>query len=334
MKNNQRMSLPLLIAASLAGLVFGVIFQTPWLSAGILLPSKAEPEKLEVSDEPAATAVTTPVKTTHKEAGALGRRIETKIGELSSLCMDREGNLLACDQKAKVVKVISPEDKLIRTLKLTFAPTAIACASNGDIFAGGEKGEVVRMDKDGKTLKTSIKELPTNEVTSIAVGEKNDLFVTTRSNRGYGVYRSDTDLGEAKKIIDGLSGCCGQMDVTWGGGNLYVAENGYKRIVRYDRDGKKLDQIVKDNRKDPDWFGGCCNPKNICIAPNGDIFASESEGRIRRLKADGSCAAEIARVKAEGCLRVTVAASKDGSRVYMLDSQHNTIRVIEGPAAK
>ena len=48
------------------------------------------------------------------------------------------------------------------------------------------------------------------------------------------------DFSEPKRIVDGLSGCCGQMDIQCCGDDFVVAENSRKRVVRYDSDGKQV----------------------------------------------------------------------------------------------
>ena len=159
-------------------------------------------------------------------------------------------------------------------------------------------------------------------VNAIAVSEK-DVFVACSETKGYGfaVWRLDRDLGEPKKIVEGLRGCCGQMDIQAHGGDLYVAENARKRVVRYDRNGKELAAWGESERQGVVGFGSCCNPMNIRFGPGGELLTSESNlGRIKRFQPDGQflgIAAEVAIVP--GCKHVAIGISSDGKRMYLLD---------------
>jgi hypothetical protein len=52
------------------------------------------------------------------------------------------------------------------------------------------------------------------EVNGIAITEQ-DVFIACPQSQGYGfaVWRTDHEFGNAVQIVDGLRGCCGQMDV-------------------------------------------------------------------------------------------------------------------------
>src|SRR5207253_6708539 len=69
---------------------------------------------------------------------------------------------------------------------------------------------------------------------------KGDVFIACGELRGYGyaVWRMDSEFANPEKIITGLSGCCGQMDIQAGTDGVYVAENSKKQVALYSRDGK------------------------------------------------------------------------------------------------
>ncbi len=87
-----------------------------------------------------------------------------------------------------------------------------------------------------------------------------------------------------KRIVDGLSGCCGQMDIQCCGDEIVVAENSRKRVVRYDSDGKEIaswGKASRDAEMEAETFGSCCNPMNT--RPVGDkLYVSDSDGRVRQ----------------------------------------------------
>lgn len=169
-------------------------------------------------------------------------------------------------------------------------------------------------------------------VTGIAV-TKRDLFVCCRARTGYAIYRMDHDFKNPKKIADGLRGCCGQLDIQAYEGDVYAAENSRGRVVRFDREGKRLAAWGKRDRKNVEGFGSCCNPMNIRFGPEGEVYTSEASlGRIKRYTRDGKFLGVVGEAKiVPGCKHVAIGVSKDGRRVYLLDITRSQIAVLEKP---
>jgi sugar lactone lactonase YvrE len=170
------------------------------------------------------------------------------------------------------------------------------------------------------------------QITGIAATDR-DLFVCCpmRKGWGYAVWRMDHSFAEPKQIIEGLAGCCGQMDIQAKDGEVWVAHNGKHRVERYDRDGKELSHFGKRDRKAADGFGGCCEPKNLRFAQNGDLLACESGPpvAVKRFTTDGKLLGVIAiPVFNSGCVRVTVDMSRDGSQVFVLNEGERAIHVL------
>ena len=174
------------------------------------------------------------------------------------------------------------------------------------------------------------------EVTGITATDR-DIFVASPSKRGFGVYRIDGDLGSPRRIIDRLGGCCGQMDILARGGELWVAENGRHRIVRHDRDGKVLGSWGQADRQKAEGFGGCCEPKNIRFAPNGDLYTAESGPPevVKLFGADGKFRKVVALPRfSGGCVRITVDVSPVTGEVFVLETGNAAIHVFaEAPPA-
>ena len=66
------------------------------------------------------------------------------------------------------------------------------------------------------------------------------------------------------------------------------------------------------------------------VLANGEILAAESGPPtcIKRFSADGKFLGVVALLDEKSeCLRVTVDASADGSRYFLLDNKHDAIRV-------
>ncbi|MGC3960509.1 MAG: hypothetical protein QM813_22040 [Verrucomicrobiota bacterium] len=267
------------------------------------------------------------------------------------------------------LRVYSPKGELLQTLPLDIKPSAVCVAKDGSIFVAGD-GKVFKLDTTGKVLASADspvanipvviteeiekmlkesrrdtgrtleqeKELMKNslekrrsDVTGIAVTEQ-DVFmaVPTPNAFTYQVYRFDHSLGNAKVVVEKLRGCCSQMDIQTFGGNLWIPHNARHRVESLDRDGKELTNFGKAGKVKAADFGGCCEPKNLRVLPNGDILAAESGPPtcIKRFSAAGKFIEVLAMTKEDGdCVRVTVEASPDGKQFYMLDTKHDAIRI-------
>ena len=92
-----------------------------------------------------------------------------------------------------------------------------------------------------------------------------------------------------------------------------------------------LSSVTVDSTLKASDFGGCCEPKCLRVLPGGDVLTAESGPPtcIKRFSSTGEFIEVVAVVPgAKGdCVRVTVAASPDGSRYYMLDTTKDVIRV-------
>lgn len=167
-------------------------------------------------------------------------------------------------------------------------------------------------------------------INSVAVSEK-DIFIATGETKGYGyaVWRMDHDYKNAKQVMTGLSGCCGQMDVQCCGGDLLVAQNTLHRFARFDREGKAKGAWGKRGTgTEADCFGGCCNPMNLRSC-KGDIYTAESEGLIKRFSEKGEFVSVVGYAPLTGgCKNVAVAVSPDGSKVYFADQPGSQIIVL------
>jgi hypothetical protein len=157
----------------------------------------------------------------------------------------------------------------------------------------------------------------------------NDVYLATHSATGYGfsVWTTDANFENGQAIISDLSGCCGQMDVKVSGDALYVAENSRHRVCHYDTSGKLVGSWGTASRTGIEGFGSCCNPMNVAFGPGGVIYTSEDDtGRIKRYTPAGELLGLVGAVDVPpGCKNVSIAATSDGSRFYMLDITNNRI---------
>ena len=175
-------------------------------------------------------------------------------------------------------------------------------------------------------------------VTGIAVS-KDDVFVACPMIKtyGYAVWRVDRDFANAKQIIEGLRGCCGQMDVQAKDGEVWIPHNAAHKVERYDRDGKKLLSFGKYDRKTADGFGGCCEPKNLRFGPKGALYAAESGPpvAVKRFTPEGKFLGVVGvPTYPSSCVRVTVEVSRDGRQVFILNTGANAIHVFTAKKAE
>lgn len=169
-------------------------------------------------------------------------------------------------------------------------------------------------------------------ISGIAVTDK-DVFVACSAALGYGydVWRLDLDLQNPVKIVEKLRGCCGQMDIQARGNDLCVAENSMHRVCRYDREGKLVKAFGEREAISQRGFEGCCNPMNLRIATNGEIYTSESSiGRIRRFSPDGEYLGLVGKASLiSGCKHVAIGVTTDTKRVYLLDVTKGEIVILQ-----
>lgn len=158
------------------------------------------------------------------------------------------------------------------------------------------------------------------------------VFVTCAASKGYGyaVWRTDLNFENGQQIVDGLRGCCGQMDVQCCGDELIVAENSRHRVVRFDAEGKETIKFGKRSRDgEGEGFGSCCNPMNTRLVGE-QLYVAESDGTVKLFDRDGAFKEVIGRAKVEpGCKSSIVAADSTGDRVYYFDVNHSAICVLE-----
>ena len=194
-----------------------------------------------------------------------------------------------------------------------------------------ERLEQLQMTPEVRAAQLRMQREQQLEITGLAVTDR-DVFLACRTARGYGyaVWRTDREFQNPKKVVENLSGCCGQMDIQASEGELWVAHNGRHKVEHYDRDGQRLSSFGKRDRTSADGFGGCCEPKNLRFAVAGEVFAAESGPPtcVKRFSGTGEFrgVAVIAPWNS-GCVRVTTEFHRDSDQFFVLNSDENAIHV-------
>ncbi|MEI8234770.1 MAG: hypothetical protein WCH57_08805 [Verrucomicrobiota bacterium] len=174
-------------------------------------------------------------------------------------------------------------------------------------------------------------------VQSLAVTDR-DLFLTCLGDVGMTseVWRFDRQFGHPQRVLTGLNGCCGCMDIQARVDGLWVAHNERHRVERYDRDGWELAEFGREDHVKADGFGGCCEPKNLRLLANGDLLAAESGPPtcVKRFSAEGRfLGVEVVAPWDDGCVEVVVDYDAREDRIYLLHARDQTIHVFARPAS-
>lgn len=168
-------------------------------------------------------------------------------------------------------------------------------------------------------------------ITALAVTSK-DVFLCAYAVEGSGfeVWRMTHEFSEPTRVVDRLGGCCGQCDIQATESHLVLAENTKFKVALLDRDGQRLMDFGKGDRKAVDGFGSCCNPMNVRCCDNGDILTAESSiGTIKRFNKAGELIGVVGRAKiGGGCKHVAVAFDEKRDRYYMMNVDKDHICVL------
>lgn len=170
-----------------------------------------------------------------------------------------------------------------------------------------------------------------SRITAIAI-TTNDLFVATyaQSGSGYEVYRFDHNFEQPKRVLEGLRGCCGQMDIHAFGEKFAVAENTKFNVAVYDRDGEEMNRFGENVRVQKQGFSSCCNPMNVLCCENGDYLTSESSvGKIKRFNVHGELIGYVGDAKiGAGCKRVALGFDPKLDRYFVQHQDTNEICIL------
>lgn len=174
-------------------------------------------------------------------------------------------------------------------------------------------------------------------ITAIAVSA-DDLFVATSAQAGFGyeVFRFDHNFENGERVLKGLRGCCGQMDIHAMGEQIAVAENTKYNVAVYDRDGKEVSRFGERLSGDNQGFGSCCNPMNVLCCPNGDYLTAESSvGKIKRFNSEGELVGYVGDAKiGGGCKHVAFGFDANLDRYYVQHEDSNTICILNAKPAQ
>ncbi|MBL8818786.1 MAG: hypothetical protein JNL58_22345 [Planctomyces sp.] len=168
-------------------------------------------------------------------------------------------------------------------------------------------------------------------ITAVAV-TSSSVFLCCNSIEGHGyeVWKLTHEFSNPERVVDQLSGCCGQCDIQATEDNLVLAENTRFMVSLLDHEGNRQKEFGKGDRKAVDGFGSCCNPMNVRCCDNGDILTAESSiGTIKRFNKDGELIGVVGKARiGGGCKHVAVAFDESRNRYYMMNVDKSHICVL------
>ena len=220
------------------------------------------------------------------------------------------------------LEAIPEEERTPRQVQELAVATATASAYDASVTADQQTPEAVVAEAlaDARTIHR-------------VAASREHLFLVAREPVGYsyGVWRCGRDFSAPEKIIGGLRGCCGQMDVQVVGDELVIPENGRHQVAVYGFDGAVRRTFGEASRTNfREGFGGCCNPMNACPGPDGTMLLSESNGLVKQFAADGTLVEILgAADEPSGCKNSSIGLSTDGTTLYYLDVQKGRVVVLE-----
>ncbi|WP_146531241.1 hypothetical protein [Novipirellula artificiosorum] len=292
---------------------------------GKLFRFDAEGKQLQQADSPHAMALRAKTDQLRKEAIA---RLTRGRPSLASQVQLYEGMVEQIEEKKKTKELNAQEERLLELLPdmIRDFKEKIASQEEEEGKKGNQKDEGPSEEAISKQIDMMLRsKMKISSVTSCG----DQVFVATGAATGYGycIWKTDADFAGGELVVEGLRGCCGQMDVQGCKEGLYVAENSRFRVVHFDVEGAEITSWGERDREGLDGFTSCCNPMNVCFNANGDVFTAEaSTGRIKRFTSDGEFLSYVGDVDlVPGCKNVSIAVSPDNDKVYMLDLTRNHI---------
>ena len=245
--------------------------------------------------------------------------------------------------KQSMQEVVKNYESQIETLQTSIEELETKESEDAEAFSKRDANRLKAMRRQLESYEAAKSqfsgELPEEQITAMMqyrssipsiTANAQDVFVTTSSGMGYEVWRTDHNFENPERILSGLRGCCGQMDIFANDQQLLVAENTRFEVGLYDRDGVRQAAFGERAQGTSNGFGSCCNPMNVICCGNGDILTAESSiGKIKRFNADGDLIGYVGKARiGGGCKHVALGYDTGRDRYYIQYQDKNQICIL------
>lgn len=247
------------------------------------------------------------------------------FSEPVGIAIDKNKTVYIADRGDKKVKKFTAGGEFITEWKTLYIPRAIAVDESGNVYVAEmssiTQGLIEKFNSEGKLIKKWT--YPGEFVGGVAVS-KNFLYLGNNSRRSIDKFTLE---GELVKSFGKFAVCCGYLDVAVDSEeNIYVAELGAHRVVKYDRNGNLIKTWGKPGTTDG-TFCGCCNPINIAVGPDGVFTSEKSLPRIQKFTKEGEFVTSFGQgAFSSGCSWLDIAVSHDGI-VFAVDEDGKRVFV-------
>jgi len=270
---------------------------------------------------------------TGQEGAQDGHRLSSSFGDLSRICMDKQGTIYFADNGNKAIRMILGDqvtDFLTKDEVGLECPCGVCIGKDGNLYFTDSNKQVVCKVIDGKA--TVLAGIPSvsgvedgaqgtlSEPSGIVEGEEGEFYVTCS---GSGSIRKVSKDGSLSTLCTGLQGPRGITKDS--SGNLYVAELGGDCVQRVDSKGVVTPVVPK---------GELRSPMGVVFDVLGNLLVCEYyTGNIKRISPDGKIST-LSLVDADGNsykLSCPVGMAVDATGVYVTEQNKYVITFISMP---
>ncbi|MFP4248067.1 MAG: hypothetical protein ACLFU7_00325 [Armatimonadota bacterium] len=263
--------------------------------------------------------------------------IDPGFAEATAIAFDAPGALYVAGDEA--VRKMTADGQVEWELPVGGEPTCVAVDPEGTILVGTRQSVEV-YDQSGQLLMTLAPEGENTWITSIAAWP-DDRFVADAGSRRILRYDGTGNLlGEfagmdPERGIPALSIPSPHLDVATGpDGNLWLSNPGRLAVQIHSRTDGALVNSWRRVGNDVEGFGGCCNPTDIAVLPDGRVVTSEKGlPRVKVYSTDGELLSVVVPPGklARSSVGIDLAIDPSG-RVAVLDPHRDIVRIYEETA--
>jgi hypothetical protein len=289
------------------------------------------------------------IEASHRVAFDLPASVEGQAKKLQMFRLGPRGYLwLHCvspdpanDSDNGHLVVYDPNGLLFNTVPAPFAfdnfnfttKTWLYLVSSDRIARSSLEGRIEADIDPAKLYGESNKPMPKERMRPAIAGLEDAIFVAyPDSDQGtYGIWRLSLDLSLEAKIISGLEGHRGRIEIQVDGENLLIADPRRGQVSIYNRNGKRIGGFGKKSSAEWNGFAGDYNPVGIFPLSTSHLLTGEiGSGMLKRFDHQGNLLGLVAKVELdEGCQSFSLAYDEKRDWYYaMHESQSKVLAIL------